>query len=264
MPREDDDAEEKTLPHKRRPDRDDDDDDDTLPKRAKKKAFPGLPVVLGVLAAVILLCGGGGIFAFVKVREAARRMRAENDAKEGQLAQTQGQNSTPDKVQAGPVIKLEYGVTKRIGDVEVTVIRALNDKFASEDANGDFIYHGKKLVVSLDYYNPTDRKVRIGSQEKRATAVDSKRERLEHIFVQDQFGRPSRIVNGQIMIGETAEIQPGTSKQDTLVFAEATNTATSALLTLDATQFGGQGTVEINLVFEVTQYSPKNFPPKRK
>ena len=71
MPRRDDDSGEYDRPS---------------PARARGGGNAVLWVVLGVAAALVLLCGGGGVFAVLKVREAAQRVQAEIRAAEEQRA----------------------------------------------------------------------------------------------------------------------------------------------------------------------------------
>ena len=74
-------------PRRPRP-RDDDEDDDRPRRRPDKKSSMGPLLLIGGGFLLLTCCGGGGFglyYSVGKVREAAERQRAENDAKEKQI-----------------------------------------------------------------------------------------------------------------------------------------------------------------------------------
>lgn len=83
------DEDEDDTPRSRRRARDDDDEDDDRPSRRGGRGQPkknALPLILGILGGVLLLCGGGcagAYFGFLK--PAAERAKALNDAKQQEL-----------------------------------------------------------------------------------------------------------------------------------------------------------------------------------
>ena len=80
------DEDEDDAPRSRRRARDDDDEDDRPSRRPGKPKKSALPLILGILGGVLVVCGGGCAGAyFFGIKPAAERARALNDAKQREL-----------------------------------------------------------------------------------------------------------------------------------------------------------------------------------
>ncbi len=160
-------------------------------------------------------------------------------------------NDPPVVTTKGPPVK-EYGVGEliRIGDIGLIVMKARVEPFASVDAIGQPQEQNAQFVVrmGMQSLNP-NRVVDVESQADVARAEDDVGNTYRALTARTEFGLPARIF-GQIPPGRSVGVRPDEPQSDVLVFERPVPGASCIKLTLDASRYGGTGTVRLNIPFK--------------
>ena len=142
------------------------------------------------------------------------------------------------------------GEEMRFGDIGVTVVRGKVEAFGSILPPGSAYFHEPAYVVQLviKNYNP-NRVLEVGAQADVATAEDDVGNHYESLKTKNELGIRTYIV-GQIPPGKTLPVRPDKPDEDVLVFDRPVPGASLMRLSLDASRYGGTGTIHVTIPFK--------------
>ena len=160
-----DDDEEDDRPRRKRRYRDDDDEEDDRPRRHSRRDDPpkksALPLVLGIVGGLLLLCGGGcaGVY-FFGIKPAAERVKAINDQRQLELDEAFRRDQealnrppvkpnppVPDPPKPRPDVPRPDRAAKEDNAIEVTAADLVGE-YAKDLKAADAKYRGKTLKVT--------------------------------------------------------------------------------------------------------------------
>lgn len=207
----------------RRKQHEDDDDDDDRPRRQKKNGKTLLYALLGVGGVMLAVIGVSCIGLVSLASKGVQKKPGDRTA------------------------EYEIGQEMRFGDLGVTVVSAKIASFTSTTAAGRPMTHNAELVVRLELINHNPNRVLdAGSQVEVCRLVDDVGNEYTAIRAVNEWGLENRI-DGQIDRGRARPLRSDQNGSDVLVFSRPVPGASRLVLTLDATQYGGNGRVKVNI-----------------
>jgi predicted Zn finger-like uncharacterized protein len=217
----------------------------------KRQAIPPRVLALVILAGGLLACFMGIVILWVVKRGEDATGPGVYDLI-GQNSPTRESNRSTNEHDKStrPTNEHDLGEEMRFGDLGVTVMRGRVEEFLSVTSIDRPVLHDPALVITLAIknYSP-NRIIEVGSQTDVALAEDDVGNKYHPLNTRSEFGLPTRIL-GQIPPGKVSRVRSDEPAGDVLVFERPVAGASLVWLNLDASRYGGTGTIRVYVPFK--------------